>query len=364
VSWSWPAAAYAASYEVRRAANPSVLVGVSTTTSFVETSLATNTAYGVVVQGVNVTAAGPLSPSATAFTLARPPSGTAMVTVQATSATLSWSLNTNPAGTVAEVQRSTDDAVYVTVATAPLTAFIDYQLFGCSTYYYRVRNRNGDGVYSLFDSSVQFTTRGSTPTAPSGLAADALAGGRVRVSWTASPSLDVSQYRLYFDNGTGTVNYAAPVAVLTSTETSYTTGALTPGTTYRFALRAGNRCLVEEKNTGLLALAQAQATLPGVRVALRGPAAGKKLRGNRVTLVAEQTVGAVSDLRQVRFQYKAFTASVWAEVPAANAQHPNPATAAPWVLHWDVTGLTATNYDIRAIGYDAGGTPEDRKSVV
>ncbi|HAZ08484.1 MAG TPA: hypothetical protein DCZ01_08205 [Elusimicrobia bacterium] len=261
VSWNWTPAAFAATYGVYQAASPATLIASVPAPAFAQTGLSTNTAYGIVVAGINATASGPLSASATAYTLAAAPSGTAISNIQAASATITWSLNTNPSATTAEVQRSSDNASFAPVFTGAATTFADTGLLACTTYYVRVRNRNGDGVATDFDATVQFKTLASTPMAPGGLAAVSVAGNKIALSWTESPTEGITAYRLYSDGGTGVVDYGAPLAVLSSTKTAFTTGVLASSASYRFALRAKHRCGVEESG-GVFASAASSARSP------------------------------------------------------------------------------------------------------
>ncbi|MFH1725394.1 MAG: FG-GAP-like repeat-containing protein [Elusimicrobiota bacterium] len=322
------------------------------TASWTQTGVSTNTQSGpLFVRAFN----GPSSAdsaTAAAYTHANPPTGTAASDVQTTSATITWGLNSNPAGTTAEVQRSTDNAAFGNVFAGVATAFTDPGLGMCTTYYFRVRNINGDAVATAYDSAVQFETKSSTPLAPSNLEAVSLAGNRIALSWTPSPSEGITAYRLYYDTGTGTVDYSAPLAVLTSTETSYTTAVLPSSAAYRFALRTHNRCGVEDPNTHLLASAASLSTLQGVRAAIRSPAAGSKVTGDRVSVAAEVILGDAAQIKRIRFQYRASNASAWTDIVPASAENPNPDRTAPYYVHWDVTGLSAANHDIRAVAAD------------
>lgn len=362
ITWNWSGADLASGYRLYRASDPASMAGTVGGSPFILTGLSTNTAYGLVIAGFNGSGDGPLSAPTTIYTLAAPPAGSAASQVQGTSATVSWTLNTNPVQTAAEIQRSTDNAVFAVVAAASATAYTDTSLIGCTTYYFRVRNRNGDGLATAFDSVVQFKTLASTPAAAAGLAAESLAGSRITLSWSASPTEGVTGYRLYGDGGTGVVSYGAPLAVLTSTETSFTTGVLASSAAYTFALRARHRCGVEE-TSGVLAQAAAAAVLPNARAAVRSPSAGKKLSGDRVTIVGELSLGSA---QSVRFEYKASSdpASGWRPISTVTAGQANPDAVAPYFVHWDVSGLDATFYDLRAVAYDLGGTPDPSPSAV
>lgn len=353
-AWTWTLSPGASSYNLFRSADGSFL-GSSSGGSLVETSLTPNTPYGLRAAGVNVGGMGPLSASATVYTLAAEPSATGTA-VASTTIVASWGLNGNPGSTVAELQRSTDAVVFSTLTVAAVTSYADADLLGCTTYYYRVRNVNGGGLPTSY-ASFSGVTANTIPSPPAGLTASANAGGTVGLAWGLSATEGVTGYRLFWDAGTGTVSYGAPIAVLGSTATAFTTGVLTSSASYTFALRAAHRCGVVE-TTGASAMSGAALALPAVRAAIKEPDSGRRINGDRVTILGELISGTPSDAQQVLFQYKLASSSVWLNVPAANINHSNPDLAFPYFVHWDVTALPAGSYDLRAVAYALSGVPD------
>ncbi|MDD5627639.1 MAG: fibronectin type III domain-containing protein [Elusimicrobia bacterium] len=363
ISWSWTAAPDADSYLVHPASNPAVLIAATAAPSFFQTGLATNTAYGILVNGLGVSGLGPLSAAATVYTLAMPPANTAASAVHATSATIAWSLNTNPAGTSAEVERSTDNVSFAGLFTGAATGFSDSGLLGCTDYYYRVRNRSGGGVPTGFDSVVHLQTTASTPAPPNSLAAGPADGGRISLSWLPSVTEGVVEYRLYTDGGTGSVDYGSPLQVFTAGETSWTTGVLPSSAAYAFALRAKHRCGVEETR-GVLALSPSTGTLAGVRASIATPESGKRVWGNRITVLARLAAGTPDQVRQILFEYRPSGSSDWASLSPADPIHPNPALSSPFFIHVDVTGWAPGSYDLRATALSAAGVLDTAPAAV
>jgi len=360
-AWTWALASGASSYNLFRSSDNGFHAAASTG-ALTLTALAPNTAYGLRAAGVNLAGSGPLSAAATVYTFAAVPAGAAAASIASTSLVASWGLNGNPASTTAQLDRSTDAVAYSTLTVAALTSYADADLLGCTTYYYRVRNLNGDGVPTAY-ASFSGVTANTIPSPPAGLTASANAGGTVGLAWGLSPTEGVTGYRLYWDAGTGTVSYGAPIAVLGSTETAFTTAVLTSSASYTFALRAAHRCGTVE-TTGALAMSGAAAALPAVRAAVKEPDSGRRIDGNRVTILGELLYGAPSDVQQVAYQYKAAADSVWLDVPAANVNHPNPDLDFPYFVHWDVTALPAGDYDLRAVAYDRAGVPDPAPPAV
>ena len=367
ISWNWTAAQFALSYQTQRAASGAVLLSTPTLLSFFDTGLATNTAYGIRVAGVNASGLGTLSAPTTFYTLAAPPAGTAVNPVAATSATLSWSLNTNPAGTTAEIQRSVDGVTFVSQGTTTVNSLADFSLLGCTTYYYRVRNQNGNGLLTSFDAVAgPFVTSNTVPAPPSGLSAQAVLGSRVLLNWTPSPTEGITGYQLFYDSGTGAINYAAPSALLQTlapSATTYQTGVLVSSASYIFVLRAQHRCGVEE-TTGSTANAGAIATLNDVRADISGPASGHHVQGNNLTVSARLVNGTVAKTASVTFRYRKTGNVAWSTMTAVGA-NPNPATTSPYFMHWDVTGLLAgQSYDLSAVATDVAGSSDTSPDVV
>lgn len=366
LQWVWNSVQYADSYDVVPATNTSAAPINSVTPGVFHTGLDTNTAYGVVVGGRNDSGRGPLSPAATVYTSAAQPTGLSTTAVYVASAALSWGLNGNPAYTTASLERSTDNVVFTEISSGAFSSVAAMELAGCTSYYFRVRNRNGDGVPTSYDTTLNFLTLNSTPLVPGGLSAESLSGRRIGLSWSAAPSEDVVGYALYYDNGGGVINYSATMTTFAAQTLSYVTDPL-PGleTEYRFGLRAVNRCGVEETNVDVAASAVALEALSGLRAAVTVPASGQRVEGDRVTVAADIVLGSVDDAREVRFEFKAASAAAWSLLPAADSlRRPNPDPDYPYAVHWDVLGLDATSYHLRAVTTDIHSSTDAFAPVV
>lgn len=354
IVWTWSGVLYADSYRVISSTSGNLSGDLAPEIlSWTETALSANAAYTRSLAAFNGSGTV-VSAAVTRYTLAAPPSTFTAGSVFVTSASVNWALGVNPVATRAEVYRSTDNSVFSAVFAGQVLSFFDTGLSACTTYYFRARNLNGDGLPTAYGALAQLLTGNSTPQPPSGLSAEALPGNRIALSWVPSPSTDIIQYRLYSDAGSGTMNYSAPAAVLPSTASAYTTGVLVSSPAYTFALRAVNRCGVEEANTRVLASASSVASHTNLQAAIREPHSGKRIKGNSVTVIAELVRGYEFRAGGVLFQYKPSASAVWVNIPA-NHNHPNPDLRAPYFVHWDVTGLLSGNYDLRAVAFDLYG---------
>ncbi|MDE2489264.1 MAG: fibronectin type III domain-containing protein [Elusimicrobia bacterium] len=352
--WSWTGTTGAAlrDYEVVSSSDGAIL-GTPPTASFSLTGLSTNTAYGARVAGVDASGSGPLSSDATAYTLAAKPISSTFSAVYVSSLTLAWNADGNPAGTTFQIARSTDGASYSTLASTTSASYTDAGI-GNATYYYEIRAFNGDSVASAYDVVVSTYLSGQPPGSPSGLVLTN-SSTAVTLTWSASPGPNLLQYDIYWDAGTGSVNYAATFSTVAASTTSFTTGLLTPGT-YFFAVRAKNADLLEDQNTNVKAaitVVSADPISDWMQTRVAYPASGKTVWGNAVTLGAALVRGNLAGITQVRFDYRASTTAAWTPVVANNTN--NPVLSPPFDLHWNVTGLSAGDYEVRAVARNALG---------
>ncbi|MEK7745372.1 MAG: fibronectin type III domain-containing protein, partial [Elusimicrobiota bacterium] len=200
ISWTWTASTYSLSYEVYSASSGALLASPAST-SFAQTGLSTNTAYGIRTRGINATGASPLSAAATTYSAAAQPGQPSVSGRTSNSLSLSWDASGNPSGTRYEISLSTDDFALNFSTPVPLssgltasaTTFGGLQLG--ATYYSRVRAFNGDSSPSGFSSRVSTLTL-NFPDPPSGLAAAALSSTTLLWTWTDASS-DEAGFRVY-----------------------------------------------------------------------------------------------------------------------------------------------------------------------
>ncbi|MDE2509622.1 MAG: fibronectin type III domain-containing protein [Elusimicrobia bacterium] len=368
ITWSWTntVGPVVQGYNVYSAAT-GLLLAAATSTAYVQTGLAANTPYGIAVVALDASGAGPPSAAATTYALAAPPSATAFSAIYVSSLTVAWNNGGNPAATVFEVRRATDGVSFALVSSQTAVAFTDTQL-GNATYYYKIRALNGNGIASVYDATISTFMAGQPPAPPSGLTLANSSGTAVTLTWNASPGPGLIQYDIYWDSGTGAVNYAAAYSTVAASTTSFTTGLLAPGT-YYFAVRAKNSIFLEEQNTNVrasIAVVSAAPIANWMQTRLQFPASGKTVWGNRVTLDAGLLRGSLAGISQVRFDYRsaASTTAPWIAVPATESN--NPVLKPPFYIHWDVTGLAPGAYEVRAVASNGAGQddPDPPTSVV
>jgi chitodextrinase len=221
-----------ASYNIYR---DGAQVGSSSTTTFSDTGLQVNQTYSYQVSAVNGEGLeGALSVRilATTFDNTPPTAPTALAAIAAgaTQVDLSWTAASDPESGVDSYNIYRDGAI---VGSNTTTTFSDTGLSGNTTYTYEVSAVNGAGTEGALSASVTVQTADDTPpTAPSGLAAQAVAHDRVALTWTAAsdPESGVASYNIYRDGS----------IVGSSTTTSFSDTGLTGSTQYSYQVTAVN----------------------------------------------------------------------------------------------------------------------------
>ena len=142
---------------------------------------------------------------------------------------------------------------------------------------FSVKAKDQAGNEDLSPAVRHFTVDGTPPQPAVNLTATPTQTG-IRLDWTHSLSADVDSYKLFWDNGTGTINYAAAFATIYYPAKTFTASFYTEGT-YKYALRAVDRAGNEEQNTSLVA----SATISGFTVSVDAEASVHK-RGDDVPI--------------------------------------------------------------------------------
>jgi len=201
------------------------------------------------------------------------------------------------------------------------------------------------------------------PLPPSNLSASSEDAGHIRLHWQISPSTGITHYNIYRDTGAGTVDYSMRIASVPASVCDFSTGPFTLSESYRFAIRAAGP-FGEEVNTSVAASATAQSHPSAITAAIKTPAAGKRIWGNRVTIIAEPAAGQAAKLKQILFQYRASTGSVWSHITPPDSTYPNPRMTAPYITQWDVTSLSTGNYELRALASSFDGETDEAPATV
>ena len=137
---------------------------------------------------------------------------------------------------------------------------------------------------------------------------------------------------------------------------------LQPGVPTQIAVRAVDEAGQEEQNTTVV-ISKTVCNSSTVQVSIVYPSAGTSTGGDRVTLYGVLTSGSLSDLKEVRFEERPSGGS-WSTVVPADAFHPNPDSAEPFITTWNAAAEPPGTYELRAIAVDTLGVEDLFPQVV
>jgi hypothetical protein len=208
VAWSWDASVTAIYYVLNDAQNnTSVLQMVAISTR--ETGFLPNSAVTRTIIAANTIGLSAPSRPITVYTFAQVPNNLRINAVRFTSIALDWSNNTNTAGTVFNVERSIDGNNFTQILSTTVLSFTDANLNEETSYYFRVRAVNGDGIETAPSNVVSAYTPRQVdflkPKPPNGLKASLDPSGQAfTLLWEAptenedgSPLRDLTGYNIY-----------------------------------------------------------------------------------------------------------------------------------------------------------------------
>ncbi len=192
ITWAWAGAVGADGYNIYNIEDNSVIAAVPgyAASSFEETNLSTNIIYGRYIKPFNTTGLGDPSENVHVYTLAAVPAGSKITdgSVSSNTITVQWNTNTNPAGTVWGIEKSTDDFASSTVLKGfgdnyTSLSYIDQSVVPNTEYYYRILAYNGNGIATGFDTKVSTKTLLAPVSAPSNLTGVAVSTSSIMWVW-------------------------------------------------------------------------------------------------------------------------------------------------------------------------------------
>lgn len=196
------------------------------------------------------------------------------------------------------------------------------------------------------------------------LSATPLEGAKIKLEWLKSTSSftyvssttdAVAKYNIYYD--TGNIDFSVIKDSVAHPAENWTSPALIAGQIYKFVVRAEDSDPAggEEKNTNVVAATAVESLVGSVKAVIKIPQNGKKISGERLTVMAEILPPAnSSDVKYVKFEFKESAETTWQEIPAASQNNPNPDYNPSYFIHWNVDTLLNGNYNLRAVATDKG----------
>ena len=235
---TWNAVSGATSYRVFRSESRGTgysLLGTTTATSYTNTSAAVGKTYYYRVKAVNSVGtsghsnivsgkAKTAAPAAPSVTAGNSSTGKPKLTWNAVSGAVKY-----------EVYRSTrQNSGYSLLGTTTSTSYVNTGASTGTTYYYRVKAVNRNGMASGYSNIVSGKAKAAAPAAPSVTAGNS-STGKPRLTWKAVSG--AVSYRIYRSESRGT-GYSL---LGTTSSTSYVNTGAAAGKTYYYRVKAVNR---------------------------------------------------------------------------------------------------------------------------
>ena len=235
---TWNAVSGATSYRVFRSESRGTgysLLGTTTSTSYTNTGAAVGKTYYYRVKAVNSVGTSGYSnivsgkaktaaPAAPSVTIGNSSTGKPQLTWKAVSGAVKY-----------EVYRSTrQNSGYSLLGTTTSTSYVNTGASTGTTYYYRVKAVNRNGMASGYSNIVSGKAKAAAPAAPSVTAGNS-STGKPRLTWKAVSG--AVSYRIYRSESRGT-GYSL---LGTTSSTSYVNTGAAVGKTYYYRVKAVNR---------------------------------------------------------------------------------------------------------------------------
>ena len=235
---TWNAVSGATSYRVFRSESRGTgysLLGTTTATSYTNTGAAVGKTYYYRVKAVNSVGTSGYSnivsgkaktaaPAAPSVTAGNSSTGKPQLTWKAVSGAVKY-----------EVYRSTrQNSGYSLLGTTTSTSYVNTGASTGTTYYYRVKAVNRNGMASGYSNIVSGKAKAAAPAAPSVTAGNS-STGKPRLTWKAVSG--ATSYRIYRSENRGT-GYSL---LGTTSSTSYVNTGAAAGKTYYYRVKAVNR---------------------------------------------------------------------------------------------------------------------------
>ena len=255
------------------------------------------------------------------------PTGLAVTAVSGTQVNLAWNASTDNVGVTGYYVYLNDQPL----ATTTARSFSHTGLTAGNTYNYRVSAYDAVPNHSAWTAAVSATTvlaDTQAPSVPTGLAASAVSGTQINLSWNASTdNVGVTGYYVYLND--------APLAVTSQTSFSHT--GLATGATYNYRVSAFDAVPNHSAWTSAVQARTGDTIAPTVRIT--SPLQGATLKGmTTITASATDNVGVVG----VQFQYNGI--NLGAED-----------TSAPYTVTAHTKSVPNGTFTLTAIARDAAG---------
>jgi hypothetical protein len=176
----------------------------------------------------------PYGATTSKYTLANPPTAVTWGSITSTSISFSWSANSNPSGTVYHIEHSINGTDWSEIQTTTSLSYTHSGLTPNTIHYYRVRAKNGDGVYTAYayPSPAYKYTLANTPLSPT---YGTITTTSIELVWSANNNASGTVYHIEHS-----VNGTDWSEIQTTTNLSYVHSGLGVNTIHYYRMRARN----------------------------------------------------------------------------------------------------------------------------
>ncbi|MBI3550469.1 MAG: T9SS type A sorting domain-containing protein [Elusimicrobia bacterium] len=245
ILWTWNAIPSALSFRVQSRSTGTYLA-VPTTNSFLEVGLGTNTAQSIQVQAFDGVQYGPMTPSATTYTLADVPVfiNPGVTAISTGGFTTHWGTGANPANTRYRVTTSSGaTGPTVTVSTTTGNLHSVQNQTPNKSFQVRVAAVNGDNIATAEIITANLYTLASPPTVPA-IIGNSLS--TVILAWAANGNPTNTRYQVRASSDDFVTSVSTPVPFSDNhTTLSATVSGLITSQLYKFEIYARNEDSVE-----------------------------------------------------------------------------------------------------------------------
>ncbi|MBI5631159.1 MAG: fibronectin type III domain-containing protein [Elusimicrobia bacterium] len=239
IQWSWVDPGGVNFYKVYNSTTGAV-IATPNTNVFQDTGLSTNSVRSVYVSAVTQAGEGPLSASATTFTLSAIPLAVSPPILNVTTGSFTgiWNTNENPAGTTFEMIVSSGDAVVSTITTTGFSASVADLASPAMPFDVKVRSLNGDSVASSY---LVLGTTSTLANPPTSLTVLGTTPSSISVSWNSNNNSSSATYQVTYSTDNFVTHVSTPLAFSKqSNQTALVLSSLLTGTTISIRVAAQN----------------------------------------------------------------------------------------------------------------------------
>ena len=225
-------------------------VGTSPTTTYADSGLSAATSYSYRVRAKdaagNIGAYTNIATAVTAAAVPGAPSGLVATAVSSTQVNLSWTVATEPGGSIVQylIERcqGAGCSTFTQIGTATGSTYADAGLTGSTNYSYRARAKDAAGNTGPYSNVASAVTSAPAIGAPTGLTATRVANTQIKLNWSAAVESGgtIKQYLIERCNGTRCSNF---VQIGTAVGTSYVDSSLprySYPTSYSYRIRVSD----------------------------------------------------------------------------------------------------------------------------